>query len=204
MHNKRNIQVELIQINTYRMYLQIVYLSNITSTDGKYFLPDFIKRSGPQYPRSSYRWPIQPFPTTLAWKIQQIWKKIVKQICQLNNNTLPPQFQVNKCIISVWKDKGNTTGIARINTISKYFYKINNHSKIRSNIDSKEKEVKFPNDMTPIIAINNIEFIIQEIINYHPTSPPITNQLRDHILQLPTWQQMLIKTTKNWRQPTIF
>ena len=47
MHNERNEQAdkntgELIQINVFRMYLQIAYLSDMISADGKYILPNFI------------------------------------------------------------------------------------------------------------------------------------------------------------------
>lgn len=48
------------------------------------------------------------------------------------------------------------------NEISKYFYKRNNHSKVSSNINTKEKVEKSPKDATSIIQINNIEFITQE------------------------------------------
>ena len=71
------------------------------------------------------------------------------------------------------------------NTISKYFYKRNNHSKVRLNIDSKEK--KIPRDATPIIPINNTEFVTQERFTYHPISPPIT-QKQDNISRTDQYQ----------------
>ena len=46
---------------------------------------------------------------------------------------------------------------------------------------------------TSVISINNTEFITQERFTYHPTLSPNTTQFCDHILQLPKWQQVLIK-----------
>ena len=81
--------------------------------------------------------------------INNLSRKKLKNTLQFNNNKLPPQFQVNEWIIPLlkrqmkheWYHSLQTKEVYHHggNTISKYFYKRNNHSKVRLNIDSKEK-----------------------------------------------------------------
>ena len=68
---------ELIKINTCRIHLQIGYIGDMTSVDSKYILTNFTTGFRRKYPHSSYRWLIQPAPTTSAWKI---WKRTLQQI----------------------------------------------------------------------------------------------------------------------------
>ena len=73
------------------------------------------------------------------------------------------------------------------NIISKYFYNKSNHSKVRLNMDSKEKEENLPSGATSIITTNNIDFITQDKFIYMLSTSCITNQFREYISQLLEW-----------------
>jgi hypothetical protein len=50
------------QINTCRIYLQVVLLSDIIAADGRYILSQVIQGYQPQYRNSSLHWPQYPRP----------------------------------------------------------------------------------------------------------------------------------------------
>ena len=83
------------------------------------------------------------------------------------------------------------------NIISKYFYNEINHSKVRLNMDSKEKEENLPSGATSIIITNNIDFITQDKFIYMLSTSCITNQFREYISQLLEWQRILIRNYQN-------
>ena len=59
---------ELIHLNACRMYLQVSFLSDITSPNGKIIMIQFLRETKPKYPRSTFYWSNQAFPSKSAWK----------------------------------------------------------------------------------------------------------------------------------------
>ncbi len=62
---------DLRVINRCRIYLQVLFLSDICSADGKSILSECCRGQRPLDRHSSLNWPIQPRPPNSAWKTWQ-------------------------------------------------------------------------------------------------------------------------------------
>jgi hypothetical protein len=60
---------ELRALNRCRLYLQVIYLSDISSADGRCILDECRLGNRPHNRQSTLKWPIQPKSPATAWKI---------------------------------------------------------------------------------------------------------------------------------------
>ena len=58
-----------IQINAYRLYLQVETLNDIDNPDGRTVNHYFLDEKKPIHPSSTVRWPNQPLLSQQAWHI---------------------------------------------------------------------------------------------------------------------------------------
>ena len=83
-----------IQLNAYRLYLQVVTLSDILNPDGSTINHHFLDVTKPIQSRSTVRWPNQPLPYPQACNL---WKKTVRKVFNISKyNTLPHHQQLKK------------------------------------------------------------------------------------------------------------
>lgn len=76
---------QLRWINAVRMYLQVTYLSKLT-TKGKYIEQNIINNQQPwKWSHSKLFWPKQPKPGKTAWKL---WRLSLAKLCHLDGRTL--------------------------------------------------------------------------------------------------------------------
>lgn len=73
-------------INRCRIYLQVIFLSDICSADGTLILPECIGGSRPKNRKSILEWPVQPRPPQPAWRI---WSTMLAAL-HVNNNLHNP------------------------------------------------------------------------------------------------------------------
>jgi hypothetical protein len=76
-------EADMIQFNRCRIYLQVLWISDICTADGKYI--DWYATKGEQNPTTTqkWRWPIQGYPPTNAW---ECWKKGLSNLGTTNRN----------------------------------------------------------------------------------------------------------------------
>ena len=60
---------QLIQINTCRLYLNIIHLSDIVNPDVDTINNNFLIGYKLSYPSSKLKWPHQTYPSVKAWKL---------------------------------------------------------------------------------------------------------------------------------------
>jgi hypothetical protein len=63
---------ELQVLNACRQYLQVITLSNITSADGTYIIPEAKAGLPIQFRTSFLQWPVQGRPNTQSWAL---WRR---------------------------------------------------------------------------------------------------------------------------------
>ena len=80
----------IIQINTCRLYLQVVILSDIANSDGRTVNNHFLDGNTPIDPSSTVRWRNQPLPSPQAWNL---WQKIVRKVFNISDNNILPHHQ---------------------------------------------------------------------------------------------------------------
>ena len=67
LHSNRSVN-ELKQLNACRLYLQVIFLSDITTIDGKFLLPGVTEGTNDNIPKSKLEWPNQNSPDKKTWK----------------------------------------------------------------------------------------------------------------------------------------
>jgi len=73
------------QINACRVYLQVTFLSDITTIDGKFLLPGVIKGTNDNIPKSKLEWPTRISPDKNTWKL---WSQTITSIyCMSKHST---------------------------------------------------------------------------------------------------------------------
>ena len=88
---------KIIQVNVCRLYLQILYRSDIINPDGKTVNYTYHSGKRPAYPRSTFKWPRQSNPSKAAWKT---WHKAMQNILNIpKNGILPPHHTLQQWII---------------------------------------------------------------------------------------------------------
>ena len=81
---------QLKTINACRLYLQVFYLSETTTPDGKTIKSKFLNGTKYNDSPSTSKWFSQPNPSKHAWKL---WQKLLRKIFHIKkNNTLFPSF----------------------------------------------------------------------------------------------------------------
>ena len=88
---------QLRLINACRQYLKIIYLSNICKSNDAEVNNNFLIGVKQGFPKSSYDWPVQTYPSSKAWKL---WTKTLRQCFGIqNNNKLYHHLKIVKWII---------------------------------------------------------------------------------------------------------
>jgi hypothetical protein len=61
--------VQLQQLNSCRLFLSALTVSDITAADGKYILPSYLNGNSPTDRSSILKWPRQPKPPVSSWTL---------------------------------------------------------------------------------------------------------------------------------------
>lgn len=79
---------KLTHLNSCRLYLNILYLRDMTHPDGKTINHNYLVGVKPRYPTSKLKWPTQKYPSVKVWKL---WNSTIKKVFHIqNNSTLAP------------------------------------------------------------------------------------------------------------------
>ena len=135
---------KISQVNACRLYLRILYLSDIIQPDGKTVNPMYFNGKRPSYPTSKYKWPHQSKPSNAAWKT---WHKIVRTILHIpKNGILPPHHTLhqwlptnnNRHMKHEWyhDTQGEELFRNQNNEICQYFSNEITYHTLRCNLDS--------------------------------------------------------------------
>ena len=88
----------LHSLNSFRLYLKVLRLSDIVSTDGKPILPGFLN-GAQQNDATPLTWPTQTSPNILTWKL---WRQTLSRLFLIGNKLINPlkgwQWITNKYI----------------------------------------------------------------------------------------------------------
>ena len=77
--------ITLLRINAVRLFLQVFYLSDITTSDGKLISPEYYLPNLPILRDSTMHWPHQANPGMLAWKL---WTVMLRRCFTYTNYAL--------------------------------------------------------------------------------------------------------------------
>ena len=148
---------KIIQVNACRLYLQILYRSDISDPDGKTVSYTYHSGKSPTYPRSTFKWPRQSNPSKAAWKT---WHKAMQNILNIfKNGILPPHHTLQQWIIPSnkrhvkyeWYHDTRSEELfhKKDNVIIQYFSKEISYHTLQCNIDSQIKTTVIPQSVTP-------------------------------------------------------
>ena len=154
---------KIIQVNACRLYLRIIYLSDIIEPDGKTVHLMYHAGKRPSYPTSKFKWPHQSKPSNAAWKT---WHKIVRTILHIpKNGILPPHHTLhqwlptnnNRHMKHEWYHDTKDEELFRNknNEIYQYFSNETTYHTLCCNIDSQIKTNIIPFSATPTKESNN-------------------------------------------------
>ena len=73
---------ELILINQCRIYLKVMFLSDIVSGDGKFIEENYILGKLPIDRTSQWNWPFQNRPSDMAWSL---WRKALHLVWKVDS-----------------------------------------------------------------------------------------------------------------------
>ena len=107
---------KIIQVNACRLYLRIIYLSDIIEPDGKTVHPTYYAGKCPSYPTSKFKWPHQSKPSNAAWKT---WHKTIQTILHIpKNGILPPHHTLHQWLPTTNNRHTNGIMIPRVRIYS--------------------------------------------------------------------------------------
>ena len=184
---------KISQVNACRLYLRIVYFSDIIEPDGKTVNPTYYAGKCPSYPTSKFKWPHQSKPSNAAWKT---WHKTIQTILHIpKNGILPPHHTLyqwipttnNRHMTHKWyhDTKGEELFRNKNNEIYQYFSNETTYHTLRCNIDSRIRTNNIPFSATPTKESNNtFQCYPQFDITIVPTKTPMS--FKKHIRNLPT------------------
>ena len=87
-----------IQVNVCRLYLRVIYLSDMIEPDGRTVDMNLFSGKRPEYPKFKFTWPNEPNPSTKAWKT---WNNMLITILNIQKNgTLPPYHTLQQWLIT--------------------------------------------------------------------------------------------------------
>ena len=89
----------LIRINAYRLYLNIIHLSDMIYPDGVNVNRNYLIGVKPEHPKTNLKWPSQIYPSIQAWNLRN--KTVAKVFKIQNNNKLEPCCQLKEWLIPV-------------------------------------------------------------------------------------------------------
>ena len=147
-----------IQINAYRLYLQVVTLSDISNPDRRTINSHSLEGNKPLFSRSTFRRHNQPLPSPKAWNLQ---RRIVRKVFNINNNnSLPIHQHLTQWIVPYssrqiqhrWNFSIEKEVIYEIhnNKIHRHFTVKNKVLTFTLNLDSKKSCSTLPQDFIPI------------------------------------------------------
>ena len=87
---------QLKQLNACRLYLQVTFLSDITTIDGKFLLPGVIDGTNENIPTSKLEWPNQNSPDKKTWKL---WSQTITSIYCVSKHSTTIR---RNCILGHW------------------------------------------------------------------------------------------------------
>ena len=137
-------KTKLIQVNTCKLYLQILYLSDIIEPDSKTVNSMYYSGKIPAYSRSTFKWPRQSNPSKAACKT---WYKAMQTILNIQKNgILSPHHTLQQWVIPSNKQhmthewyhdtRSEELFHNKDNKIIKYFSKEMSYYTLQCNMDS--------------------------------------------------------------------
>ena len=174
---------KLIQVNTCRLYLQILFLSDIIEPDGKSVHYMYHSGNRPEYPRSIFKWPRQSNPSKVACKT---WHTAMKTILKTpKNGILSPHNTLQQWIIPYSKrhmkhewyhdTRSKELFQNKENAMIQYFSKETSYHTLQCNIDPQIKTTVIPQSATPTKKRdNNFQCYPQHDIDIVPTNVPMS------------------------------
>ena len=120
---------DLKLLNYCRLYLRVLRLSDITSTDGTRILPQYWKGLS-RSTQSTLMWPVQPKPGIIAWKV---WQRELKKLCRYSNrlrSPLGPWRQLNHFTSDWMYDSSSTIVIHKESGTIRHYKAIEKRKRI--------------------------------------------------------------------------
>ena len=151
--------IQLIQLNACRLYLNIIHLSDIVNPDGKTINNNFLIGCKPTYPSSKLKWPHQQYPSVKAWKL---WNITMRKVFNIQDNlTLEPFSRLGQWLAPASQRNMNhqcnyspsrqEITLSKPNIIRSYFADKVDHKSMKLNMDSQTKIEELQEDEIPVL-----------------------------------------------------
>ena len=199
-----SINSQLIQLNTCRLYLNIIHLSDIFNPDGKTINNNFLIGCKPPYPSSKLKWPHQNYPSVKAWKL---WNSTIRNVFNIQENlTLEPFSRLEEWLAPTSQRNINhqwnyspscqELTISTSHYIMRYFAKKGDYESMTINMDSQTKIEELQEDGIPVLLVSDT---FKPLHKFKVTSCIITppSTLPKHINALPRWSRTLIQNYRD-------
>ena len=187
---------ELKQFNTCRMFLQVNYLSEITTIDGRPLDPSIISTTTTNRTASNLLWPNQQQPKSKYWTK---WiRKIKQRYCVPNSLRIKEQFilgqwiQPHHKLTHIYKWTFSPRLLEAYSESKTYSCKEINHLTFTISSATKNQEYHPPSDAHPIYVIQN-QFTIQVNSQLIKNNPPNPSTFIDYCKNLQQWKKQLLQ-----------
>ena len=142
----------MIQMNAYRVRLQVSFISDMPRSNGKGIFTEFLRRERTDQVTSNHGWPNQDIPSP---NTKKLWRKMIREIFQLNSESLPivnrlkewTQSIRSRYTLHAWYHSAKSQKLFNRTTdgIYQFFYE-KQGCQININLVSKEICLELPTD----------------------------------------------------------